>query len=711
MTTAARPSLAVTIYLYRRRRRSHQLVSTTMTENSVVIISAMNKTNSPSGKLHPNSSSLPASTQENRSLPRLRIFERPSVSSSVPFLIGVAGRFSFLHQIMATPSTHFTPTKTIVANSSPSPSFRLEPRQSQGPSSSCPPNVLVVQLSTTVSIPNYHLYYQQPIDSFRPVYHQCDDGSLLAAPYLEDLFESNLGLLVVSALALLFLRNIIVSGDYLRRGKIKKKGLFYALFISQLFGIGTFVPLLSSYFSEICNCTLVFQFACLFAFTSLSILITGILGYKVYKCMRNAKFVLLFLGIFQLGSTTTTILDMWSTVGARRLTGSCTRTNSLRYVRFFVSIQFFESLFICCCFLYVLYKSRGSPTARGRISIELSLSDAPVADKQEDVEKVTPPTTCRRGWWDYTSNSESEPNSATRCWPPTSKTIRTFFLLRGNKDRKRILPTSSRHANTLANAQETHIADVDPPSRHSYASRLSRLIPRMELFQQVMKDELTYTTIITCCCVIVAVLAVIGVNVENCLNVAAWITLNWGIISLLSVHSFGRVVHRHERDALLSHPVTCTAVTRTAQELVRRRDSLGRIPSSIHFEAPDSPGDLASVDDPFKDPDSISIDRDPHDNPQDSVNPGILPLNLGSGHNEETAKHRHYSPTDQDFPTSCLGTPLEASYDVPQGSPISWLAFPITPDLDNVVNLVHLLTIRTPVPRLFRCVPTKLCQR
>jgi len=38
------------------------------------------------------------------------------------------------------------------------------------------------------------------------------------------------------------------------------------------------------------------------------------------------------------------------------------------------------------------------------------------------------------------------------------------------------------------------------------------------------------------------------------LSVAGWLTLNWTVISVLAVHSFGRVIHRHEIEAMMQHP-------------------------------------------------------------------------------------------------------------------------------------------------------------
>jgi len=96
---------------------------------------------------------------------------------------------------------------------------------------------------------------------------------------------------------------------------------------------------------------------------------------------------------------------------------------------------------------------------------------------------------------------------------------------------------------------------VEPGARsHTPTTTLSRLIPRMELFHKVMKDELCYTTTITVTTVILALLLVFGVNFENSLDMTGWVAANWAVISLLVIHSFGRVVRRHEKDALFQHP-------------------------------------------------------------------------------------------------------------------------------------------------------------
>lgn len=120
----------------------------------------------------------------------------------------------------------------------------------------CSPNEVVVHLSTTVLITDFDRFWEPtPIASFQPTFNALDDGSLVTPPFVQDLYDANLTLLVTGALAIVFIRNIIVSADYLRRGKVKKKTLFYILFLSQVLAPISFVPIILSYFTKVLHCT------------------------------------------------------------------------------------------------------------------------------------------------------------------------------------------------------------------------------------------------------------------------------------------------------------------------------------------------------------------------------------------------------------------------------------------------------------------------
>lgn len=128
----------------------------------------------------------------------------------------------------------------------------------QVPTPSCStnptPNRVVIQLTTALAIPNYSRFYNTPIQSFHPSYRALDDGSLVASPFAADIASSNMTLLLLGVLTTLFIRNLLVSGDYLRRGKVKKKSLFYVLFISQILAPICFIPILVGFFNPHLNC-------------------------------------------------------------------------------------------------------------------------------------------------------------------------------------------------------------------------------------------------------------------------------------------------------------------------------------------------------------------------------------------------------------------------------------------------------------------------
>uniref|UniRef100_A0A8H8CQM9 Uncharacterized protein n=1 Tax=Psilocybe cubensis TaxID=181762 RepID=A0A8H8CQM9_PSICU len=567
-----------------------------------------------------------------------------------------------------------TPTRslpTLVGYPSQGHYNNLQPRITPTPTSTCPPNALVVQLSTTLLIPDYSRFFAPTnIETFSPSYTALADGSLLTPPFNRDITDSNLSLLVTGALAIIFARNIIVSGDYVRRGKVKKRFLFYVLFLSQILSPIAFIPVILSYFSQSLHCTAVIILSCVSGTTSLALLITVILGVKVYKCLNNAWFVLVILGLFQAASTTLVVFDVISTKGIRRLTGSCIRSDDLRYTRYFVITQFLESLFICCCFVYVCWKSRGSPDARGRISIELSMDELPIEVPEDPPEKVQ---TTRRGWWDYVSEVDNRPepdDRETTIKKPPKRVLKTFLSTIGDfRERQREIKrkrlraykkTAQRNVENPSNLpREGEMNDSRNSFAPSYMSRLSRLIPRMELFQEVIKDELLYTTFFTSTCVIVAVLAIIGVNFKNGLSVTGWIALNC----------------KHERDVLLQQPTRCAIITQAANKIAarERRTQARTLSSTLPLTRSLR---IASTSDPFADTHALEKPTNPfisalddkvsgeQPSPEDHDFSSTISILRPNQRDENmttsqfAARHLSQLPQDLDVPTSTLGTPL-----------------------------------------------------
>ncbi|EAU92855.2 hypothetical protein CC1G_03642 [Coprinopsis cinerea okayama7 len=471
-------------------------------------------------------------------------------------------------------SASATPSSPQDAHSSPA-SSSSQPSITPTPTR-CRHSEVVVELTTTLVIQDYEMWYRPtPIRSFQPTYRPLMDGSLVTPPFSEDLFNASFSLFVLGALSAVFIRNIITSADYIRRGKVKKKILFYLLLTSQLVAPVSLTPLVLSYFWESIDCTrqaaLVVRLSCLGAMVSLGILISGILGIKAYKCLENSRIVPLVLFVLQGAASAVVIADVIQTRGIRRLVGGCVQRINLLYARIFVGLQVLQGLFVCLCFVYASYRSHSNPAARGRISLRLSMEDTELelpACCEEEIRQQPQ----GRGWWDYvprtndSNRREKPPREGSFLWLKHLFVRRTKCPLQVPSHLMTAEPKElhddphTRLTGGLPNHPRTHHSSS--PSL-SINSGLSRLFPRMELFRQVLSDELLYTTFITSTCTVVAILVAISVNFKTCLSVTGWIAVNWAFISLLIVHSLGRVIHRHERESWIQHSAASrTALTR-----------------------------------------------------------------------------------------------------------------------------------------------------
>lgn len=115
--------------------------------------------------------------------------------------------------------------------------------------------VVLLDLHTTVVIPDFHRYYSGSIETFHPPYHALSDGSLIATPFIRDSGTANVLLAVLSASAMFFIMNTISAGQFLRRGRVKNMGLFYLLFVSQILGAVAMLTLMATFFDQFSRCT------------------------------------------------------------------------------------------------------------------------------------------------------------------------------------------------------------------------------------------------------------------------------------------------------------------------------------------------------------------------------------------------------------------------------------------------------------------------
>ncbi|KAJ7071224.1 hypothetical protein C8F01DRAFT_1109589 [Mycena amicta] len=426
-----------------------------------------------------------------------------------------------------------TPTPTSI-------SPQLAPRITPAPPS-YEPDQLVIEITTTLFIPHSgQFYHGAPIAE--PFYSSLPDGTLATAPFLDDLRRSYTSLLVTAMIATLFIRNIFVCIDYLRRANIKSRTLFYLLLSSQILSLGL-APDIASYFYSSLDCTAVLFGAGAAIGLSLALLMSGILGLKAYRCLDNSRIVLLALVAFFGASSTFLALHLANIQGSRRLSGGCSAIDrNPRFIRIYVFVQLVHSFFLSCCFFYAVWKSRASPAARGRLSVRVTLDDFPNV-------KFDKPG--RAFWWNQLLGRGNSKGNFSALEIPTLDAPPSVVSSKEQAGAAHFRRSAFSRHNVSDPIMEQPLVESTESRPSRPTSSILRFIPRMGLFHEVMKDELLYTTTITVTTVILAVLLVLGVSIDNLLDMIGWLTVNAAIISVLVIHSFGRVVRRHEKDALL----------------------------------------------------------------------------------------------------------------------------------------------------------------
>ncbi|KAL5534455.1 hypothetical protein ACEPAG_917 [Sanghuangporus baumii] len=458
----------------------------------------------------------------------------------------------------------------------------LFPRQSDG-SCSVAPNEVLLRISTTVLIPDYSSFYTAtPISQFRMDYTPFPDGSLIAPPYISEIRRGDWTLLFSGMMLMLFIATSVVAADYIRRVKVKHKVLFYELLISQLCGVVAFAITAATILASNINCRIALVVGGVFTELSAAILLSGILGVKAYRCLSDSKIVLSVIIVLQAASSTMSFLDLAKLEASRRLSLTCnSSTNSILFP-LSTTLRFVLALFICSCFVYAVWKSEKLPAAQGRISISLSgqgPQQQPTGEKGGDLALNRP-----RGWWDYVPERNAKPMEEPRVqtWHIVDDqgfvgNMRYLFgaLIKNESSGQTALRkgsdatlVASPHAQSLSKPPTIQFRENSEHSRFSVVSRaqsatpsktrsLGPLMNRMKLFREALRNELAYTALITIFNVIATILGLVGVFARSsAIDPNVFTGSYWGILSLLVMQSFRRVVQRHEREALLQHPST-----------------------------------------------------------------------------------------------------------------------------------------------------------
>ncbi|KAG1785471.1 uncharacterized protein HD556DRAFT_1422291 [Suillus plorans] len=392
----------------------------------------------------------------------------------------------------------------------------------------CPPSTCTVNTIFTITKADPS---DLPTNLFpKSVYHLLGDGSLVAPPFFDDLSTTHLALIIMASLFTIFVRNTTLSVAFLWSGGVRKKSLLYTLFLSQLLAPISILSMLIAQFHPNFDCKIIMRIAVASAGISFSLLISGTLGVKAYRCLDNSRLVLVILVILRTAAMVFLALDLALLNGYRSLAGRCYRTsNSMSYT--FIILLFVESLFVCLCFLYAVRKSLGS--VQGRITVSLSLDD--VTDSHLDTQQE--------------SRTQSLSYDPSIPMGGLSKSERVHDP-ENVPSRLPILPLATK--SPLAGTSPIPRRPSSPAM--SSISRMSQYMPRVTLFREVMRDELFYTTFITASTVVSVIMTIVGVNSVGPADHVAWIALDWAFISCLVMHSFGRVIRRHENEALLQQP-------------------------------------------------------------------------------------------------------------------------------------------------------------
>lgn len=89
-----------------------------------------------------------------------------------------------------------------------------------------------------------------------PAYRLLPDGSLIAPLFYDDLQTTYIALIIMASLFTVFARNISLSLAFLWSNTIRKKSLFYTLFLSQLLAPLSILSLLVAQFHPNLDCNL-----------------------------------------------------------------------------------------------------------------------------------------------------------------------------------------------------------------------------------------------------------------------------------------------------------------------------------------------------------------------------------------------------------------------------------------------------------------------
>ncbi|KAI0374286.1 hypothetical protein BV20DRAFT_1110854 [Pilatotrama ljubarskyi] len=474
-----------------------------------------------------------------------------------------------LSALPRTSSPHITPCPTSSANG--------------------PANVVQVVIHTTLTIRDFSRYYTVPIHDFHPSYTALSDGSLVSPVFIPNLNVSESWLVMGGALCMLFLVTTYKSFTYCRIVDVKNKSLFYMLCASQAIGLFVSIFFLVADFDASLDCTATGMIKKGGSLISTTLLVPGILGTKAYRCLSNAGFVIVILALVRAAIIAVSGIVLAEYKGGRRFTGTCETVSESSLLPYSVALQFFESLFICVCFMWAVYRSYRSPADHARLSLPVrddETSTVGMGDKEDDPHAAEG----RRGWWDYVpdggdnkmgswappSPAPSTPkdfvNKFRQWWTGAPVLPSTVFQRKPSTPgefpilQPRISTASAANAMSLRLSTTRDAERPSSPPPPSVMDRIIRYVPRAEMFRHMLRNELLYITFLTSVLLVIAIVMWFGVTQHLLLGANSWLIVDWVMISICTMHSFSRVARRHEREAWLQNPENWRSTERAQVE-------------------------------------------------------------------------------------------------------------------------------------------------
>ncbi|KAH9937563.1 uncharacterized protein B0H18DRAFT_1113380 [Fomitopsis serialis] len=436
---------------------------------------------------------------------------------------------------------------------------------------------VVINLQADVTISRYDQFYDAPLPSFRPTYYAMADGSLLSQAYVDEMTVSKAPVFVAGGLLVFFLRNARKSVLFLRRTRVKDKTLFYLLALSQLLGLVAIVVSAVGLLDMTVGCNTIDAVRKVFTKLSCDAMISGIIGVKAYRCLGNSRLVLLFLLCVTAIMWTLVGLEIANYSAHRSRYGVCQDTGQPSHMSAIILTEFIETAILCACFFLAVWKSCRT---RAEARITISAADEGKLYERNDANMEGIPS--RRGWWDYVPEAHASSTNGgrpylcammhalkewiSRLWSDDDFPAGIAYQRKPSLPGEFPLPQPSRRSAPGRISSRSAVRRFTQFSSLPWVSvtrRWGHHFFGRQLFQQMLRNELLYTTMITGIFMALAIALLVGIHSNPDLGAEQWITLNWIIISLFTMHSFSRVVRRHELESVLQHPAAWDRMLRT----------------------------------------------------------------------------------------------------------------------------------------------------